>query len=107
MTLVPKREYILLLLGDLAIFVASLYLTLGLRYARVPSRELFVIHIEPFSILFVSWVIIFFLAGLYGKHTRLFRSKLPTTILYAQILNLCIAALFFFVIPVGLAPKTI
>jgi lipopolysaccharide/colanic/teichoic acid biosynthesis glycosyltransferase len=107
MTLVPKREYLLLLFGDVLIFVASLWLTLALRYAELPSEALFETHLAPFGLLFAAWVAIFFLAGLYGRHTRLFRSRLPTTILYAQILNLGIAAIFFFFIPVGLAPKTI
>jgi lipopolysaccharide/colanic/teichoic acid biosynthesis glycosyltransferase len=107
MTLVPKREYLLLLFGDILIFVASLWLTLALRYFELPSESLFEAHLAPFGLLFAGWVTIFFLAGLYGRHTRLFRSRLPTTILYAQILNLAIAAIFFFFIPVGLAPKTI
>src|SRR3989344_4101677 len=51
---------------------------------------------------------VFFLAGLYGRHTRLFRSRLAATILYTQIINMALAALFFFFIPAfGLAPKTI
>lgn len=80
MTLVPKREYILLLFGDVVVFVLSLWITLALRYLEVPSQELFMRHLVPFSFLFLLWVVIFFLAGLYGKHTRIFRTKLPTTI---------------------------
>lgn len=108
MTLVPKREYILLLLGDVAIFTISLWAALALRYLEIPGRELFIKHLQPFSILFVVWLTVFFLAGLYGKHTRLFRSHLPATILYALVVNVVIAALFFFLVPAfGLAPKTI
>ncbi len=108
MTLVPKREYVLLLLGDIAIFVVSLWAALSLRYLEIPTTELFYKHLEPFAILFVVWLAVFFLAGLYGRHTRIFRSKLPTAILYALIINVVIAALFFFLVPAfGLAPKTI
>lgn len=108
MTLVPKREYLLLLLGDVLVFAASLWLTLALRYLDIPSWDLFSLHLIPFSVLFAAWVVMFFFAGLYGKHTRLFRSKLPATILYTQVINVGIAALFFFLIPAfGLAPKTI
>jgi len=108
MTLVPKREYILLLLGDVAMFALALWATLALRYLEVPSRELFSRHLEPFALLFVIWIAIFFLAGLYGKHTRLFRSRLPAAILSTLIINVIIAALFFFLLPsFGLAPKTI
>lgn len=108
MTLVPKREYLVLLAGDLIVFALSLWLTLGLRYMEVPSTELLVLHMRPFTLLFAAWVVIFFLAGLYGRHTRIFRSRLTTTILYTQIINMVIAALFFFAIPsFGLSPKTI
>lgn len=108
MTLVPKREYIVLLAGDLVVFAVSLWAALLLRSFTLPSWEYFARHLVPFSILFVLWVVVFFIAGLYGKHTRLFRSKLPTTILYTQILNMALAAVFFFLLPVfGLAPKTI
>jgi len=108
MTLVPKREYIVLLVGDLLVFTLSLWATLTLRYLSLPNTELFKQHFVPFSLLFAAWVVVFFLAGLYGKHTRLFRSRLAATILYAQVINMCIAALFFFFVPAfGLAPKTI
>jgi lipopolysaccharide/colanic/teichoic acid biosynthesis glycosyltransferase len=108
MKLVPRREYIVLLVGDIIVFAASLWLTLAVRYLSLPSAALFLTHLRPFGVLFVVWVVVFFLAGLYGKHTRIFRSRLTGAILYAQILNVGIAALFFFLIPFfGLSPKTI
>lgn len=107
MTLVPKREYLTLLAGDICVFFVSLWLTLFVRYLAFPSNDLFWTHVVPFSLFFVGWLVVFFLAGLYGKHTRLFRSKLPTTIISAQLINILIAALFFFFVPVfGIAPKT-
>ena len=108
MSLVPKREYIVLLAGDIAVFVISLWVTLAVRYLTAPSIDLFTAHLVPFAILFIVWVVVFFLAGLYGRHTRLFRSRLVPTILYTQVINAVVAALFFFFIPAfGLAPKTI
>lgn len=108
MSLMRKREYVVLLLGDVAIFGISLWLTLFLRYLDIPAPETFMLHLVPFSLLFVAWIGVFFLAGLYGKHTRLFRSKLPTTIFYTQLINVALAAVFFFFITAfGLAPKTI
>lgn len=98
----------LLLIGDILVFTASLWFTLALRYLAVPSYELFRTHFVPFVFLFAAWVVVFSIAGLYGRHSRLFRSKLTSTILLAQIANIILAALFFFFLPVfGLAPKTI
>lgn len=108
MTLVPKREYIVLLAGDLLVFVLALWATLAIRYLALPSAAFFWLHLVPFSMLFAAWVAVFFLAGLYSKHTRLFRSRLAATILYTQTINMALAALFFFFVPAfGLAPKTI
>ncbi|OGG53072.1 hypothetical protein A2851_03060 [Candidatus Kaiserbacteria bacterium RIFCSPHIGHO2_01_FULL_53_29] len=108
MTLVPKREYAVLLGGDILVFIISLWVTLALRYFMPPSMGIFQLHLVPFTFLFAVWATVFFLAGLYGRHTRLFRSRLAGTILYTQIINVMIAALFFFFLPsFGLAPKTI
>lgn len=108
MTLIPRREYLVLLAGDLAVFFISLYLTLVVRYIALPSTTLLSGFVLPFALLFAVWIATFFLAGLYGRHTRLFRSRLLATILYTQVLNIIIAALFFFFLPVfGIAPKTI
>lgn len=108
MVLIPKREYIALLIGDMAVFVVSLYITLTLRFLAVPTWESFTDHLYAFLPLFGLWAVVFFLAGLYGKHTRLFRSRLSATILYTQVINVVLAALFFFLVPAfGFAPKTI
>ena len=108
MNLVPKREYLILLAGDIAVFFVSLWITLFARYLVPPSGDLLRTFIAPFSLLFAVWIIIFFIAGLYSRHTRLFRTRLPATIISAQILNIIIAALFFFLVPAfGIAPKTI
>ena len=49
----------------------------------------------------------FFLAGLYEKHTLVFKTKLPSVILNTFIVNSLIAALFFYLVPsFGIAPKT-
>ncbi len=107
MTLLPKREYAILLLGDLGVFTAALWLTLFLRYQTPPSRALFDQHLLPFALLFIAWIVVFFIAGLYCRHTRLFRYRLTATLLYTQTINVALAGLFFFFVPIfGIAPKT-
>jgi FlaA1/EpsC-like NDP-sugar epimerase len=107
MSLVNKKEPILLLLGDLLIFDISLWLMLFIRHFEVPSSELIVSHIAPFSILFLVWIVSFYIAGLYEKHTIFLRDKLPSTILNTQIFNSLVAVLFFYLIPYfGITPKT-
>lgn len=106
-TLSSTREAAVLFVGDLVVFVLSLWLMLAVRYLEVPSTELFMIHLVPFSFLFAVWVVVFFVAGLYDKHTRLFKEQLPSSIFNAQLVNLALAASFFFFIPYfGITPKT-
>ncbi|MEN9412984.1 MAG: hypothetical protein RLZZ342_71 [Candidatus Parcubacteria bacterium] len=104
---VPKYEYLILLLGDVAVFVLSLWITLALRYVAIPNTDILTLHAVPFTLLFALWIVVFFLAGLYGKHTRLFRSSLPSLIFSVQLVNIALSGLFFFLVPVfGIAPKT-
>lgn len=100
-------ELAVLFVGDLLFLFVSLWLTLFVRYGQLPSWELYELHVVPFSMLFVVWLLIFFIAGLYDQHTTIFRARLPDRILRVQIGNIIIAALFFFFVPIfGIAPKT-
>ncbi len=104
---IPKYEHVVLLLGDMLVFILSLWLMLAIRYLEVPTADFFYLHAKPFALLFVVWIAVFFLSGLYGKHTRLFRSTLPSLIFSVQLINMAIAGLFFFAVPIfGIAPKT-
>lgn len=108
MSILPKKEAIILLLGDIFFFVFSLWLALYMRFAELPTVERLVSHFVPFSILFVLWIIVYYIAGLYEKHTLILKSKIPSTIFNAQVLNSVFAVIFFYAIPVfGITPKTI
>ncbi len=107
MTIVNKRESLILLLGDLVFFFLALWLTLLVRYFEFPDALRFFSHAEPFSILFVIWIAFFYIAGLYEKHTIFLRNKLPITILNTQVVNSLAAVSFFYLIPFfGITPKT-
>lgn len=103
-----RRPASLLLFGDFSILFISLWVTLFLRYLELPSRELFNEHFVPFFLLSLVWVLVFFIAGLYDKHTEFLKRRLPAIILNAQLANIAIAVLFFFLIDYfGITPKTI
>lgn len=108
MEILNRREPVILFLGDFVIFSASLWVALALRYVGVPSFDLIQQHIIPFAVLFALWAFAFFIAGLYEKHTLVFKSKLPALILNIQIINSLIAVVFFYFIPLfGITPKTV
>ncbi|MDO8565288.1 MAG: exopolysaccharide biosynthesis polyprenyl glycosylphosphotransferase [bacterium] len=108
MSRLNRKEPLVLLLGDIFFFLVALWLSLFLRNLEAPSRELFLEHLWPFSLLFVAWVVVFYIAGLYEKHTAILRSKLPMTLANTQLTNSAIAVIFFYFIPFfGITPKTI
>ncbi len=108
MTIVNKREPAIWFLGDVFFFHLSLWLTLFVRHFSVPTRGDILTHFLPFSILFFSWVIVFFIAGLYEKRTTFMKSVLPVTIFKVQVVNSVVAVLFFYFIPFfSITPKTI
>lgn len=107
MTFAGRYRTTLLFLGDIVIFFATLWLTLLVRYLELPSDDLFNSHIAAFLPLFVVWLLIFYMAGLYGKRIILFKSALFGVILRIQLANIIFAALYFFFAPgIDIAPKT-
>lgn len=107
MSIMNRKEPLFLFVGDTILFLLALWTTLVVRYIEIPGKEIFLNHLVPFSFLFIVWILVFFISGLYGKHTVLFKKKLPGVIFRAQLINIVIAALFFFFIPIfGIAPKT-
>ena len=103
----PRK--MVLFLGDVVFFVSALWLSLFLRDFEIPTQELFIDHLLPFSLLFLLWAFVFFVAGLYeSRSIILARRALSMTLLVAQTVNILFAALFFFIIPYfGITPKTL
>lgn len=102
-----RRDWLPLLCGDFVALILALYITLLLRYIALPSLELFMTHAVPFAILSLAWFVVFAIVGLYDKHTSTIRFKVPGMVLQAQVFNVLVAAVFFFLIPYFLiTPKT-
>lgn len=92
--------------GDLLLFVFALWLMLFLRYGVIPDGYIFYLHLAPFSLLFIVWLFVFFVAGLYEKHTLLLRSRVSNLVLRTEAFNSFLAVIFFYFVPYfGIAPK--
>lgn len=103
-----KKEAIFLLSGDIFAFFLSLWMALFIRFSEIPSFSRLDLHLRPFSILFLVWILVFYVAGLYEKHTLILKSKLPNIIFNAQVVNSVFAIVFFYIVPFfGITPKTI
>jgi lipopolysaccharide/colanic/teichoic acid biosynthesis glycosyltransferase len=107
MTIGSRRASLLLFLGDVIVFAFSLWFTLLLRYEQLPPLWLVKAHAGPFAFLFIVWLLVFFMGGLYEKRAIFFKRDLSGRIVRTQVVNIILAALFFFFVPaLGITPKT-
>ncbi|OJI07725.1 hypothetical protein BK005_01775 [bacterium CG10_37_50] len=108
MQVVTRKGNLILLFGDLFLFVVALWLALLVRNASTPDLATLSIHLSSFAIIFAIWILVFFIADLYGRQTSLFQRRLPQTIFNAQLVNSGLAVIFFYFLPYfGITPKTI
>ncbi len=100
------RQALLLFLGDLVSYTLALWLTLFLRYWAFPSWPIFLSHLYPFSFVFLIWVIVFFVADLYGRQSSAFDSRLAETVINAQLAGSFLTVIFFYYVPFfSITPK--
>lgn len=102
-----RRETAILLIGDFLILVASLWMALLIRNLSIPPLGYFWNNFVPFVTVFCISLVIFYISGLYEKQTRPIRRVMGTRILGALSATVAIAAIFFFILPLSIAPKTI
>lgn len=107
MKILSSRIPFVLLAGDVVAFIIGLYLTLLFRYGLGLSFSIVASHALPFALLFVVWILVFFIFGLYEKRSIVLRNTLLTTLFRAQIVNALLAITFFYFIPFfSITPKT-
>ena len=96
----------LFFVGDAVVLYASLFLALLIRYGAAFYDQFLTSHVGPFSIIFVLWLILFYIAGLYDLRRLRNNLNFIKTLFLALALNAILAALLFYLIPAfGIAPK--
>ncbi|MEO5927972.1 MAG: sugar transferase [Patescibacteria group bacterium] len=97
---------LILLAGDLAVYQAALALMLLIRYGSLTARD-WELHVVPFAIVSVLWVIGAYVAGLYDLNQMKNGVKFFRLYLEGMLANLAVAFAFFYLIPIfGIAPRT-
>ena len=102
-----RRETAILLIGDFISFAFSLWVALFFRNLATPEAGYFAANLGPFIPVFLLSLAVFYVAGLYEKQTRIVKRSMGERIATAQVANVLLAALFFFLLPLSIAPKTI
>jgi len=99
------KKYILLL-GDIVILYASLYLTLLVRYGDSNIASQWPEHIGPFTAIFVLWLIIFYISNLYDLTIAINNAKFYTHTALALLFSFLFGSAFFYLIPnLNIAPR--
>lgn len=105
MRFLVKTRAPLLILGDLLVFYGALLLTLLVRYQEL-SRETLAIHLPPFTIAAVLWIIIFFIGGLYEVKALRTNDYFYNHFLTLIAVGGATMAVMFYLVPVfGITPK--
>ena len=96
-----------LLAGDILVLYASLYLTLLIHYGGKVTAEGWNVHLQPFTIIYGLWLIVFFIAGLYELSLARNSVNFYSILFQALIINASISIAFFYFLPFfNIAPKT-
>src|SRR3989344_1297363 len=105
---VTKNHYSYLVFGDLACFLAGLLFALMIRSGGLPRLVTLELHLFPFAIIFIIWITIFYIAGLYDLRTIVFRDTTIRQLINAQLVNSGVVILIFYFFPAFIiAPKTV
>ncbi|MFH1867226.1 MAG: exopolysaccharide biosynthesis polyprenyl glycosylphosphotransferase [Patescibacteria group bacterium] len=96
----------ILLLGDILFLYLSLWLALLIRYGGIDERVL-TIHLKPFSIIFILWLIIFYIIGLYDIKNLKNSYQLIEKVVIGILIGSTMAIIIFYLVPqFEIAPKT-
>lgn len=102
-----RAKTFLLFLGDIIAFYAALFLTLAIRYGGSFFKEFQDVHALPFTIIFIFWLIIFYIAGLYDLRRLRDNLDFVKTLWLAIMTSTIVSIIVFYAIPwFGIAPKT-
>ena len=97
----------ILLAGDIIMLYLSLALALYFRYWPDFTASKFWEHFFPFTIIYITWLLIFFISGLYDLNSAKNTLSFYATLTRALITSALAAVAFFYLIPYfGITPKT-
>jgi len=102
-----KLRTVSVILGDVAVLYLSLALTVLSRYGWDKFGKWWILHFFPFSVLFIVWVVVFWVAGLYDPLSFSANQRARERVIKAVLFAGAIGITLFYVFPqIGIAPKT-
>jgi len=107
MRLIYRIKQLLLATGDFLCFVFGFWLSLWLRYLEIPEWTQIERHLSLFFWLFIFWILIIFINGLYDlAHLR--QENYKRHFIETTLLSLILSTIFFYLLSTkNITPKTI
>jgi exopolysaccharide biosynthesis polyprenyl glycosylphosphotransferase len=108
MKLAYRLKQFLLISGDFLCFSLSYYLTIALRYGKIPTLEEILINVPLYTGLFIFWILINYINGLYDFNKQLSPVKLYRRVSETAILVLIFSIFYFYLFSkTNVTPKRI
>lgn len=102
-----KLKVFLFFVADAIALYAALFVALLIRYGGQLYEEFIDVHAFPFTVVFVLWIAVFYIAGLYDLRRLRNNIDLVKTILLCIGVNGALSVIIFYLVPAfGIAPKT-
>lgn len=99
-------KILVLIAGDILILYLALFATLAIRYDGGFYRIFIESHGGPFTVIFLLWIAVFYIAGLYDLRRLRNNFDFLKSLGLTLVVNAGIAIGFFYLIPiVGIAPR--
>ncbi|MEK7174251.1 MAG: sugar transferase [Patescibacteria group bacterium] len=107
MKLSQRTRISILVVGDIIALYAALAAALYLRYGNDFANQFVLNHFRPFTFIFLIWLLVFYVAGLYDPRRLRNNIDFAKTLSLALAVNVLITVALFYLVPAfGIAPKT-
>ncbi|MFH0739979.1 MAG: sugar transferase [bacterium] len=104
--MIKLRQFILTI-GDIILAFLALLLALNIRYWGSFNSSILNQHLLPFALIYLVWIILFYIFGLYDLKTIGPKGELAQRMIQCFSVCLIIGLAFFYLIPFfGITPKT-
>lgn len=102
-----RLRQVLLVLGDFTSYYIGFIVALSIRTLSLPDSQQLALHIRPFTLVFILWVIANYVNGLYDLRLMTLSSNTRRMVESAMVAIL-LGMVFFYLFPSdSIAPKTI
>lgn len=106
MTAHNKLKVTALFLIDVVVLYLALFLALSIRYGADLYARFIESHALPFTIIFVLWIAVFYIAGLYDLRRLRNNIEFLKTLSLTLFINALLTIAFFYLIPAfGISPR--